>query len=257
MKIVTWNVNGLRAVAQKGLLEFWQQESPDLLCLQETKCHPDQVDFAAIPPKGWSGYWSAAQKAGYSGTATFSKTAAESFRPGIGIKKFDAEGRVVETRFRDFTLLNIYFPNGGSGQERHQFKQEFLRRLAEETNRRIKSGEALIVVGDFNVAYMDTDVYDPKALSKESGFLPEERQWMRNWLESGFIDCYRYIHPDKTDAFTWWAYYENARVSNRGWRIDHICISRNLESRLKSATILDSQEGSDHCPVLVELEGTL
>lgn len=254
MEIMTWNVNGLRSVLQKGFLEFWEREKPDVLCLQETKCHRDQMEIASWLPKGYHGYWSAARRSGYSGTATFSRFPAEEFTPGFGIPKFDSEGRLVVTKFSEFTLLNVYFPNGGSGRERHDYKQEFLKRISQHLQRMAQGGEKVILVGDYNVAYLDIDVYDPKALSTESGFLPEERQWMRNFLEGGFIDCYRYFHPSEKDRYTWWAYYENAKFSNRGWRIDHICASRNLESKLRSATILDSQEGSDHCPVSVELD---
>ena len=254
MKIITWNVNGLRSVVQKGFHEFWQREKPDILCLQETKCHPDQLEPELAQPNGWHSYWSAAKRAGYSGTATFCRNAPAKVEHGMGIRKFDAEGRVVVTQFEDFVLYNAYFPNGGSGGERHQFKQEFLRRFGEHLAGRAAAGENVVVVGDYNVAYLDIDVYDPKALSTESGFLPEERQWMTGFLEKGFIDVFRHFHPSEAHRYTWWAYYQNARVGNRGWRIDHICVSRSLEKKLKSVDILDAQEGSDHCPVMMEID---
>ena len=251
MKIITWNVNGLRSVIQKGFSDFWEKQNPDLLCLQETKCHEDQLECAR---PGWQGYWSAARKAGYSGTATFSKQTPLDVQHGFGIPKFDAEGRIVATRFEDFILFNVYFPNGGASEERHLYKQEFLKRFGAYLQRLVRGGEMVIVLGDYNIAYLDIDVYDPVKLSTKSGFLPEERKWMENFLEGGFIDCYRYFNPKEEDRYTWWAYYENAKAGNRGWRIDHICVSRNLEKRLKSVEILDSQAGSDHCPVVLELD---
>jgi exodeoxyribonuclease-3 len=254
MKIVTWNVNGLRSVAQKGFHQFWESEDPDCFCLQETKCHPDQLGDHFAAPEGYNSFWSAAQRPGYSGTVTFCKRLPTEVRHGIGIPKFDAEGRMVITKIDDLWLYNCYFPNGGSGEERHRFKQEYLKRFASHLRAKLKAGEKVIVVGDYNVAYLDIDVYDPKALSAESGFLPEEREWMAEFLESGFIDTYRYFHPKEANKYTWWAYYQNARVTNRGWRIDHICVSRNLEKRLRSVEILDGIEGSDHCPVRLEME---
>lgn len=254
MKIITWNVNGIRSVTKKGFFQFWQHAGPDILCLQETKAHPEQLEDGLVAPVGWQSYWSSASRAGYSGVVTYCRTQPEKVSYGLGIPKFDAEGRVVVTEFKSFTLFNIYFPNGGSGQERHLFKQEFLKKLQGHLRRRLDAGEKIVVVGDYNVAYLDIDVHDPKALSKESGFLPEERQWFAYFLESGFVDAYRCLHPEEKSKYTWWAYYENARINNRGWRIDHICLSRNLEDRLRSAEIFDQQEGSDHCPVVVELD---
>lgn len=254
MKIITWNVNGIRSVTQKGFHEFWERENPDILCLQETKAHPDQLSESLVAPPGYSSYWSSAQRPGYSGVVTFCREKPEQVRYGIQIPKFDSEGRIVVTQFKAFTLYNVYFPNGGAKEERHQFKQEFLKSFTRHLQIKLKAGEKIIVVGDYNVAHLDIDVYDPKTLSKESGFLPEERQWFTGFLEGGFVDTFRYFHPDEPHRYSWWAYYENARVGNRGWRIDHICVSRNLEPALKSAQILDAQEGSDHCPVILELK---
>ena len=253
MKIITWNVNGIRAVAQKGLPEFWAKEQPDVLCLQETKAHPDQLEVEALIPKGYLGFWSAAQRAGYSGTATFCKEKPLDVQYGFGVPRFDAEGRMVVTKFPKFTLWNVYVPNGGSGLERHQFKQDFLRHFGRHLARRARGGENVILVGDYNVAYLDIDVFSPDTLATESGFLPEEREWMRGWLDMGFVDGFRHFHPQEKNRYTWWSYFQNARVANRGWRIDHICVSRSLEKNLKSVDILDGQEGSDHCPVRAEL----
>lgn len=254
MKIITWNVNGIRSIVQKGFYDFIERENPDILCLQETKAHPDQLEDALSAPLGWRTSWSAAQRAGYSGTATFSREAPEKVEYGFGIPKFDAEGRMVVSTFKNFTLYNCYFPNGGARQERHDFKQEFLKRFAQHLHKRVRAGENIIVVGDYNVAYLDIDVHNPKALAKESGFLPEERKWMVGFLEGGFIDGFRYFHPDEAHRYTWWAYFNKDRMGNRGWRIDHMCVSRGLEKKLKSVQILDAQEGSDHCPVVMEID---
>ncbi len=254
MKIITWNVNGIRAVAQKGFHEFVQREKPDILCLQETKAHPDQLDSSLVTLPGLRSYWSAAQRPGYSGTATFCREQPVEVKHGFGIPRFDTEGRIVMTRFAAFTLFNVYFPNGGSGPERHQYKQDFLKRFGDHLTKRAQAGENIILVGDYNVGYLDIDVYDPVHLSTESGFLPEEREWMRNWLNGGFIDGFRYFHPDEKHRYTWWSYFQNARIGNRGWRIDHISVSRSLEKKLKSVEILDAQTGSDHCPVVAEID---
>jgi len=252
IKLVTWNVNGIRASGPKGLLNFIEDEAPDILCLQETKAHLEQV-----PPQLRDlGYphsvWSSAQRKGYSGVATFSNLKWDQQQTGMGIDKYDQEGRIIVTSFGKIDLYNIYFPNGGSGEERHLFKQTFL----EDLNRHLKSelakGRSIILVGDYNVAHKEVDVYDPVRLSKASGFLPEEREWFNRFFALGFEDCFRRFHPDQKDRYSWWSYREFARVSNRGWRIDYICVSQDLVSNVKSAEILDQVEGSDHCPVVIE-----
>lgn len=254
MKIITWNVNGFRSIVQKGLFDFCRREDPDVLCLQETKCHPDQLENEFLCPEGWQSYWNAGRRPGYSGTATFTRQPALRVQNGFGIPKFDFEGRVLVTQFQNFLLYNCYFPNGGSGQERQQFKEEFLLRFGKHLLAQIKAGEQVIVVGDYNVAYMDEDVYDPHALALESGFLPQERKWMRAFLENGFVDGFRFFHPHGKNRFTWWSYFQKARLGNRGWRIDHICVSKNLAKRLKSVEIMDDVQGSDHCPVVMEID---
>jgi exodeoxyribonuclease III len=253
-KIITWNVNGIRACAQKGLFSYMRREDPDIFCLQETKAHPDQLTNEHISPNGRISYFSSAQRKGYSGVATYVKEAAKHIEFGIGIRKFDSEGRFVVTDHEEFLLYNIYFPNGGSGPERHNFKQEFLVRLTDHLLEVRESGREVIVVGDYNVAYLDIDVYDPKKLAKESGFLPEERAWFRKFIDSGFSDAFRILHPDNKGRFTWWSYREGGRIGNRGWRIDHICITPGLAQRLQRAEIHEDVTGSDHCPVLIELK---
>lgn len=254
MRIITWNVNGIRAVLKKGFLEFVEKYDPEILCLQETKAHPEQVEPSLVHPGGRVSFWSSAVKRGYSGTATFCMEAPLEVLKGIGIRKFDSEGRFVVTDHKDFLLYNVYFPNGGSGEERHQFKQEFLVKFLRHLKKQIDAGRQVILVGDYNIAHLEIDVYDPVRLSKESGFLPEERAWFDEFLSSGFVDCFRLFHPHDAKRYSWWSYREMARVNNRGWRIDYICVTKGLVDRVKSCQILDQVEGSDHCPVLIELQ---
>lgn len=254
MKIVSWNVNGIRACYKKNLLEFIQKESPSILCLQETKAHQEQVEEGAKTLGYKFSYWSSAKRKGYSGTATFSDEEPKKVELGIGIAAYDSEGRFVVTDHGHFLLYNVYFPNGGSGEERHNFKQKFLKEFTAHLKKQIANGREIVLVGDYNVAHTEVDVYDPVKLAKESGFLPEERAWFSSFLEMGFIDTFRYFHPQSKDRFSWWSYRELARVSNRGWRIDYICVTKGLESKLKKADILDAVEGSDHCPVVVTLD---
>jgi exodeoxyribonuclease-3 len=256
MKIITWNVNGIRAVGKKGFLPFVERERPDALCLQETKAHPDQVPPEIAAPCGLQGVWASAMKKGYSGVATFTPEPPLERRVGMGIEAYDNEGRVVITDHRDFLLYNIYFPNGGSGEERHNFKQKFLADLNDHLRGVLKKRE-VILVGDYNVAYLDIDVHDPVRLSKMSGFLPEEREWFRSFLDLGFTDAFRHFYPDRKDIYSWWDYRTGSRPINRGWRIDHICVSNGLKTKLKACEILDQVEGSDHCPIRLEIETSL
>lgn len=253
-KIISWNVNGIRACAKKGLSDFIVAQDPDIFCVQETKAHIDQVE-ESVRTLGYPiSHWSSAVRKGYSGVATFSKKEPLSVTKGIDLAHYDSEGRFVITEHEHFDLYNIYFPNGGSGETRHNFKQEFLRDLNSHLKAQLKKGKSIIVVGDYNVAHKEVDIYDPVRLSKESGFLPEERQWFDSFLELGFVDTFRHLHPDVKQRYSWWSYRELARLGNRGWRIDYISISKNLLKNLKSADVLDQVEGSDHCPVVAELE---
>jgi exodeoxyribonuclease-3 len=254
MKIVSWNVNGIRACYKKGLIDFLQAEEPEIFCVQETKANFEQVE-PGVQNLGYDlSYWSSAFRKGYSGVATFTSDRPSKVQKGIGIREYDSEGRIVWTSHDHFDLYNIYFPNGGSGEDRHNFKQGFLRDLNAHLKSELKTGKQIIVVGDYNVAHQEIDVYDPVKLSKESGFLPEERAWFSSFLELGFVDTFRHFHPKVKERYSWWSYRELARVANRGWRIDYICVSKGLEKLLKSADILDQIEGSDHCPVVCEID---
>ena len=234
-------------------MEFLDDATPTVFCVQETKAHLEQVE-EGVKTLGYQyGYWSSAIRKGYSGTATFTDKEPTAVLKGIGIEEFDSEGRFVITDHGAFDLYNIYFPNGGSGEERHNFKQKFLKELNSHLKKKVQSGREIIVVGDYNVAHKEADLHDPKRLAKHSGFLPEERAWFDSFLELGFIDTFRHFHPDAKERYSWWDQRQLARISNRGWRIDYICVSKNLKSKLASADILDQVMGSDHCPVVVEL----
>lgn len=254
MKIICWNVNGIRAVYKKGLLEFVQTQDPDIFCIQETKAHIEQVEEAAKKLGMSHSYWSSAVRKGYSGTATFVKEEPKKASTRIGLLDYESEGRIVMTDHGKFELYNIYFPNGGSGEARHDFKQKFLKDLNAYLKPRLDAGKHIVVLGDYNVAHKEIDVHDPKRLSKESGFLPEERAWFDSFLALGFVDTFRHFHPDEKDRYSWWSYRELAKISNRGWRIDYICVSKNMQKNLVAAEIMDHIEGSDHCPITLELK---
>lgn len=252
-KIVTWNVNGIRACYEKNLADFIEKQKPDILCLQETKAHIDQVE-PEIRTLGYkNSYWSSAERKGYSGVATFMNQTPINVIKGIDKSIYDNEGRIVWTQHQFFDLYNIYFPNGGASDERHNFKQGFLKDLALHLQFELKRGRDIILVGDYNVAHKEVDVYAPRALATESGFLPQERKWFSEFLELGFVDVFRHFYPEAKNVYSWWSYKENARQKNNGWRIDYVCVTKNLVKNLKACQILSEQEGSDHCPVMVDL----
>jgi len=253
MKIITWNVNGIRAVAKKGFAEFIASEQPDILCLQESKARKEQCPPEVVNVPGYKSFWSSAQRAGYSGTVTYvkeHKAEPVEVHLGIGIERFDSEGRFVVTDHEDFLLYNVYFPNGGSGDVRYQFKQEFLKEFTLHLTEKIKEGREIILVGDYNVAHQEIDVYDPVGLSNESGFLPIERAWFTSFLKTGFVDIFRKFRPNEKHRYTWWSYFQKARMGNRGWRIDYICATPNLAQQFTACDQLEDQTGSDHCPVV-------
>ncbi|MNJ91370.1 Exodeoxyribonuclease [compost metagenome] len=254
MKIISWNVNGIRACYKKGLVDFVRAEQPDIFCIQETKAHIDQVEEDAKKLSRKYSYWSSAVRKGYSGVATFVDQEPQNIQLGMGIPDYDSEGRIVITDHGAFDLYNIYFPNGGSGDVRHDFKQKFLKDLNIHLKEKLARGREIVVVGDYNVAHKEQDVYDPVRLSRESGFLPEERAWFDSFLNLGFVDTFRHFKPTEPNRFSWWSYRELARIPNRGWRIDYICISKGLQKYLSSADVLDKVEGSDHCPVVATLD---
>lgn len=256
MKIISWNVNGIRACVKKGFLNFLTSHQPDVMCIQETKAHKEQLTEDVITPKGYQSYWSSAERKGYSGTLTYIKEGLnlEEVKYGIGIKKFDSEGRFVITQVQGMTIYNIYFPNGSSGDVRHQYKMDFLKKFLSHIKKEQKKNKNLIILGDFNVAPEDIDVFDPVGLKNVSGFLPEEKEWFKKFSKEGFLDTFRFKNPKK-QVFSWWSYREMARISNRGWRIDHICVSESLKKKVEKAELWCDISGSDHCPAVLYIGG--
>ncbi|OGR96714.1 MAG: exodeoxyribonuclease III [Elusimicrobia bacterium RBG_16_66_12] len=254
MKLLSWNVNGARAVWRKGVLQEWlKRQKADVYCLQETKAQPDQVDPELLNPFGCHGEWHWGEKKGYSGVATISKAAPAKIERGFGIPEFDNEGRVLITKHGDITLFNVYFPNGKKDAVRLRFKMDFYHSFLKVLERYREQGDDKIVIcGDVNTAHEEIDLARPKENSGISGFLPAERAWIDKLLAAGFIDTFREFEKDP-DHYTWWDQQSRARERNVGWRIDYFFISRNLRPRLKAAFIQTEVLGSDHCPVGIEL----
>jgi len=248
MKIVSWNVNGLRAVLGKGALEKAWELKPDVLCLQEIKTRPDQLTDQQKNFPGYEVVWNPAEKAGYSGVATFLRTPAHETRLGVGAPRFDVEGRVISTVHPDFHLFNVYFPSGTRGMDRVGFKLDFYSHLFDICKSLHENGEQIVLAGDFNTAHMPIDLRNAKSNQKTSGFLPEEREWVQKFLDHGFVDIYRRLYPERVQ-YTWWTYISNARQRGVGWRIDYFLVSEGLVPRVKDAIIHDQIQGSDHCPV--------
>jgi exodeoxyribonuclease-3 len=252
LKILSWNVNGIRAVYKKGFIEWLKTENPDILCVQETKAMSEQLSEDLLNVDGYTSYFSSAERKGYSGTATYTKLKPDNIQKGIGIEKFDNEGRFTVTDFGKFILFNIYFPNGKANKERLQYKMDFYETFLKHLKMLLKEGKKIVICGDVNTAHKEIDLARPKANEKTSGFLPEEREWIDNLLEAGFIDTFR-VFNDGPDNYTWWDMVTHARERNVGWRIDYFFISKNLSKNLKSAFIMPDIMGSDHCPVGIEL----
>ena len=254
MKLVSWNVNGIRAVVKKGFLDWFGQASPDVLCIQETKARPEQLTEDLIQPPGYFTYWIAAERKGYSGVTTWSKTEPACVETGLGIDEFDVEGRVLRTDYPHFKLFNVYFPNGRRDQGRVDYKLRFYDALLAYLDELHAQGERLIVCGDYNTAHQPIDLARPQQNQKTSGFLPEERAYIDLYLAHGFVDTFRALHPDEADRYSWWMYMRNARERNIGWRIDYFFASETLMSAVMDADILHDVMGSDHCPVTLELD---
>jgi exodeoxyribonuclease-3 len=248
MKIITWNINGIRAGYRKGALDWVWKRQPDVLCLQEIKARPDQLMEGQRNPNGYGAIWNPAEKAGYSGAATFFRNAVDEFHLGLGVPRFDMEGRVVSTLHGGFRLFNVYFPSGTRGRERVEYKLDFYARLLEVCDEYHRHGENLIVGGDFNTAHQPIDLKNARQNQKTSGFLPEEREWVQKFLDHGFVDVYRTRYPERVQ-YTWWTTRLAARERGIGWRIDYFLVSAALASRIKDVIIHDDVPGSDHCPV--------
>ena len=253
IRILSWNVNGIRASHKKGLLDWFKKENPDILCLQETKAHPDQLVEELKNVNGYESYFSSAEKKGYSGVVTYTKIKPANVQNGLGIKKFDSEGRFIITEFDEFTLFNIYFPNGKASEERLQYKMDFYDAFLKHCKKLLKQGKKVVVCGDVNTAHKEIDLARPKENSETSGFLPEEREWIDKFLAAGFLDTFRMFNQEP-EQYTWWDMVTRARERNVGWRIDYFYISENLKDKITSASIHQDVMGSDHCPVEIELK---
>lgn len=253
MKVISYNVNGVRAAITKGFYDWLEQERPDVICLQEVKALREDVDLARLHAMGYHDYWHSAQKKGYSGVATFSLQPAAAVEIGCGNALYDNEGRILRTDFGHFSVLNCYFPSGTTGDERQQFKMQFLDDFYRWAQKVKQAHPNLIVLGDYNIAHQEVDIHDPKGNKNSSGFLPEERAWMTKWIEEGgFTDAFRTLHPDEK-SYSWWTFRANARANNKGWRIDYQCLAGDLPQRLVAAQQLNDVCHSDHCPVRIEL----
>ena len=255
MRIVTYNVNGIRAALKKGLADWAAATDIDILCLQETKATPEQVDMGELAQMGLRfGAWhSATSKKGYSGVLTLSRQAPDLVVEGCQLEVYDCEGRVIRTDFGDLTILNCYFPNGGQGDHRQAYKYRFLDDFLAYVQELRKCRPNLLVVGDYNIAHHEIDLHDPKRNEKTTGFLPPEREWMTEWFAaSGTVDVLRHLHPTK-EVYSWWSYRAGARDRNKGWRIDYHSLSRQWIDRVRSIEHLTEAKHSDHCPILLEL----
>lgn len=245
MKLISWNVNGLRACVKKGFLDYFKSEDADIFCLQETKLQKGQID---LDIEGYYMYWNYAQKKGYSGTAIFTKKKPLSVYYGINIDHHDKEGRVITLEFDDFFMVDVYTPNSQSGLARLEYRKEW-----EDDFRNylldLSSKKGVILCGDLNVAHKEIDLKNPKTNRKNAGFTDEERDKFSDLLSSGFIDTFRYIHPNLEGVYSWWSYRFNARKNNAGWRIDYFLVSENLKDKIEDASIDTKILGSDHCPV--------
>lgn len=254
MKLVSWNVNGIRAAHRKGFLDWLHAASPDVLTVQETKAHPDQLAAKLRQPDGYHTWWASAERKGYSGVGLFSKSQPRAVQVGLGIEKFDSEGRTLIADFDDFTLMTTYLPNGKASQERLRYKMEYKEAFLDYANGLRAAGKSVVFCGDINTAHNEIDLTHPKPNSKYSGFLREERDWIDKVVEQGYIDIYRHRNPEQAGAYSWWSMRSGARAKNVGWRIDYFFISPDLLERVTDAAIHADVMGSDHCPISLTLD---
>lgn len=253
IRIISWNVNGIRAVAKKGLWDWMKKDKADIFCFQETKAKLDQVKIDEIIQNKYTNYWNSAAKAGYSGVTTFSKMEPKSVIVGDKDNDWDDEGRVLITKFDEFTLLNVYFPNGKKDRGRLNYKMEFYNYFLKYINNLRNQGEKIVFCGDVNTAHNAIDLARPKDNENISGFLTIEREWLDKLDKNGYVDTFRWLHPEEI-SYSWWSARSGARKRDIGWRIDYFFVSEDLKDKIKSAFIMDEVMGSDHCPVGIELE---
>lgn len=254
MKIITYNVNGIRAALKKGWLDWFKAEGPDVICIQEIKASPDQVpELVLLEEMGYEHYWYPAQKKGYSGTAIFTRITPNHIEYGCGHEDYDFEGRVIRADFDKASVMSVYFPSGTTGDLRQDFKYKFLDDFQLYSNDLLKEKPKLVVCGDFNICHRAIDIHNPKSNANSSGFLPAEREWMENFINSGYTDSFRHLNPEPHN-YTWWSYRAGARGRNLGWRIDYNMVSNDLKDSIKSSRILSQAVHSDHCPVELVLD---
>ncbi len=252
IKLLSWNVNGIRAVRGKGFLEWFYKESPDVLCLQETKAKPEQLTADLLEPEGYHAYWNSPERRGYSGVAVYAREEPKNISYDLDDISLDMEGRVIVAEYPAFTLMNIYFPNGKRGQERLDYKMAFYDVFLNYADKLRKKGKTLVICGDVNTAHKEIDLARPRENSKVSGFLPIERKWIDKFVSHGYIDTFR-IFNKEPDQYTWWDLKSGARARNVGWRIDYFYVSEDLLPLLTGAFIMPDIMGSDHCPIGITL----
>lgn len=250
--IISWNVNGIRAAARNGFMEWFAGASPDVICLQETRVHPHEVALELREPAGYKAYWHPAQRKGYSGVATFTKREPISVTR-MGVEAFDVEGRVMALEFKGFTLVNAYFPNSQPERARIDYKLAFCEAMLDFCNRLRDGGKNVILCGDYNIAHTEIDLARPKDNQESPGYLPEEREAMTKFLSAGYVDTFRHFTKEG-GHYTWWSYRANARAKNVGWRIDYHCVNMAFMPRVTSSTILADVTGSDHCPLAITVK---
>src|SRR5574344_779541 len=253
MKIVSWNVNGIRAIAGKGFADTVASMDADIIGIQETKAQPDQLGPGITDLPGYESFFCSAERKGYSGTALYTRVKPKSVTFGLGTDRFDHEGRTICADFEDFVLFNIYFPNGGRGDESVKFKLDVYDCFLNEAARLQENGRNIICCGDVNTAHKEIDLANPKANSKISGFLPEERAYMDKFEQAGLKDTFRLLHPDEPERYSWWSYKTKARERNVGWRIDYFFATEKLCPKIAESDMMDEVTGSDHCPIYLKL----
>ena len=253
MKILSWNINGIRAADRKGLFEWFKKKGPDILCLQEIKALPKQVPPHLRNIPGYNIFLNPAEQKGYSGVATYTKEKPIGIKNGFGIEKFDNEGRTIITEFSSFTLFNIYFPNGKKNQERLDYKMDFYDTFLGYADNLKANGKNVVVCGDFNTAHKEIDLARPKENEKISGFLPIERAWIDTFIDHGYIDTFRHFNKEP-EQYSWWDYITKARDRNIGWRIDYFFVNKEFIQHVKKAFIMQDVIGSDHCPIGIEID---
>ena len=253
MKLISLNLNGIRAASNRGLIDFLKQENPDMICFQEIKASPDQINEHEFEDMGYHCFWYPAYKKGYSGTAILTRIYPDFVSKGIGVDLFDSEGRVIRADFKDFSLISAYFPSGTTGEVRQAVKMDFLKDITTYLNNLKQDRKKLILAGDYNICHKPIDINKPNKHLKTSGFLPEEREWVDNFTESGWIDTFRVFCKD-SERYSWWSYRSSGKDENLGWRIDYFMVTEPLKPMLKNADILDNIILSDHCPITLEID---